>query len=299
MLLAVIDPGMIRADECLPPHAVILIYHHVAEETPPSTSVTPTLFQSHLDFLAEGGFHVAPLDSVVTALRQGRDLPDSTVVLTFDDGYVSVYEEAFPRLRERGWPFTPRQHQQRLEEEWRRAQGRLVQELGSAPKLLAYTYGEYSPAVQAVVRKLGWAGLGQQSGAAGPRSDFTCLPRFPMAAGFAGLETFGQKVSCLPWPTELTPRADPTWPLDAPEAPTLALVADMTCLRAGSVAAYASGQGKIPLRWRDQEAGHLEIQAPDPLPGGRSRYNVTAPAAEAGRWYWFSQVWIVGQEHTY
>ncbi len=194
---------------------------------------------------------------------------------------------------------TPRQHQQRLEEEWRRAQGRLVQELGSAPKLLAYTYGEYSPAVQAVVRKLGWAGLGQQSGAAGPRSDFTCLPRFPMAAGFAGLETFGQKVSCLPWPTELTPRADPTWPLDAPEAPTLALVADMTCLRAGSVAAYASGQGKIPLRWRDQEAGHLEIQAPDPLPGGRSRYNVTAPAAEAGRWYWFSQVWIVGQEHTY
>jgi len=339
--------GSVHAEECLPPHAAILIYHHVADETPASTSVTPETFDAHLDFLAEGGFHVADLETVVQALRTGADLPDSTVVLTFDDGYESVYETAFPRLRERGWPFTvfvcpdiidrgvgpvmtwdqlremaaagalvanhgwnhdfmnrpqaqesTEQHQQRLEKEWLQAQDRLEEELGAAPEILAYTYGEYSPAVQAVVEKLGWTALGQQSGAVGPRSDFTCLPRFPMATDFASLDTFGQKVSSLPWPAGLTQRTDPMLPVDQPEAPVLTLVADMACLRAGSVAAYASQQGAIPVQWLDEDAGFLQIQAPNPLPRGRSRYNVTAPSPLPGRWYWFSQVWIVGQEHS-
>ena len=31
---------------------------------------------------------------------------DAGVVLTFDDGYRSVYETAYPLLKARGWPFT-------------------------------------------------------------------------------------------------------------------------------------------------------------------------------------------------
>ena len=90
----------------VPDHAVILMYHHVSATTPASTSVDPDLFEAHLDYLEENGFRVWPLDQVVDSLGAGRALPDSVVVFTFDDGYRSVYEEAYPRLRQRGWPFT-------------------------------------------------------------------------------------------------------------------------------------------------------------------------------------------------
>lgn len=336
------------AGECLPDHAVILMYHHVSAETPASTSVTPEVFASHLRFLEDHGFHVMDLAEVVAALRGGGALPDSAVVLTFDDGYVSVFEEALPRLREREWPFTvfvspdaidrgegpvmdwgqlreitrhggtvachgwdhrfvnrrregesAADHQQRLEAEWLRARERLRAELGSAPDLLAYPYGEYCPEVQVVVEKMGWTACGQQSGAAGPQSDLTCLPRFPMAAAYASLETFGAKVASLPWPSAVSMRVDPMLAPDLEEAPALTLVVEPSCLEAGAVSAFASGQGAIAVEWIDREAGFLRVQAAEPLPPGRSRYNVTAPAPAAGRWYWYSQLWIVGREHDH
>nr|MEE4268273.1 polysaccharide deacetylase [Candidatus Krumholzibacteria bacterium] len=86
----------------VPDHAVIFMYHHVSAETPLSTSVTPEQFADHLDHLSRHGFRVWPLPAVVDSLRHGGSLPDSVVVLTFDDGYRSVYTEAFPRLKERG-----------------------------------------------------------------------------------------------------------------------------------------------------------------------------------------------------
>ena len=33
--------------------AVVLQYHHVSESTPASTSITPSLFKRHIDYLAE------------------------------------------------------------------------------------------------------------------------------------------------------------------------------------------------------------------------------------------------------
>lgn len=86
-------------------HAVILIYHHVSADTPPSTSVTPAQFESHLEFLADEGFNVLPLTEIANALAEKRPLPPKSIAITFDDGYRSVYEEALPRLRARGWPF--------------------------------------------------------------------------------------------------------------------------------------------------------------------------------------------------
>ena len=106
-LIAVIVSDFSFAKEaCNPPHAVILIYHHVSDKTPSSTSITPDLFDQHLEYLATNGFRVMDLPSVVQIIKEGQDLPDSVVVLTFDDGYESVYTEVFPRLKKRGWPFT-------------------------------------------------------------------------------------------------------------------------------------------------------------------------------------------------
>lgn len=87
-------------------HCIILQYHHVSTETPPVTSVTPREFELHLGYLADNGFAILPLQRVVDDLRQGHELPERCVAITFDDAYRSIFDEAFPRLRSRGWPFT-------------------------------------------------------------------------------------------------------------------------------------------------------------------------------------------------
>ncbi len=87
-------------------HAVVLIYHHVSADTPAATSVTPEVFESHLDYLERNGFTVWPLARVLDAVAARETLPRNTVSFTFDDAYRSVYTEAWPRLRKRGWPFT-------------------------------------------------------------------------------------------------------------------------------------------------------------------------------------------------
>lgn len=87
-------------------HAVVLIYHHVARDTPASTSVTPATFERHLDYLERNGFTVMRLAEILDAIRAREPLPPNAVAITFDDAYRSVYTEAFPRLRRRGWPFT-------------------------------------------------------------------------------------------------------------------------------------------------------------------------------------------------
>lgn len=89
------------------PHAVVLVYHHVSEQTPPSTSVTPAQFEQHLDYLAEHNYRVWPLKRVLDAVLKGAEsIPERVVALTFDDAYESVYSEAHPRLSARGWPYT-------------------------------------------------------------------------------------------------------------------------------------------------------------------------------------------------
>ena len=86
--------------------AVIFMYHHVAHDTPASTTVSPARFAEHLQWLESNGFDVLPLISVLNRLSAGEPLPDNTVVITFDDGYRSVLSEAAPLLQQRNWPFT-------------------------------------------------------------------------------------------------------------------------------------------------------------------------------------------------
>ena len=86
--------------------AVIFMYHHFGDERYPSTNVTLAQFEAHLDYIAEAGYQVWPLEKVVEYLQAKRPFPARVVALTIDDAYTSVYSEAYPRLRARGWPFT-------------------------------------------------------------------------------------------------------------------------------------------------------------------------------------------------
>jgi peptidoglycan/xylan/chitin deacetylase (PgdA/CDA1 family) len=87
-------------------HAVVFMYHRFGEDNFRSTNIKLEQFDAHLDYLAENGFTVWPLERIVEQIRAGEPIPDRTVAITIDDAYRSIYTEAYPRLKERGWPFT-------------------------------------------------------------------------------------------------------------------------------------------------------------------------------------------------
>ncbi len=87
-------------------HCVILQYHHFSEQTPRSTSVTPTQFKNQLEYLSQNDFSVMSLRDVALSLYHQLELPDKCVSLSVDDAYLSVYQNAYPLLRQYNWPIT-------------------------------------------------------------------------------------------------------------------------------------------------------------------------------------------------
>jgi peptidoglycan/xylan/chitin deacetylase (PgdA/CDA1 family) len=102
ILLPVLEGGIARAADS----AVILQYHRFGEDDLPTTSVTLAQFDAQLEALASGLYTVLPVEEIVQALKEHRPLPERTIGITIDDGGHSVFTEAWPRLKARGFPFT-------------------------------------------------------------------------------------------------------------------------------------------------------------------------------------------------
>lgn len=99
--------------------AVVLQYHHVSDETPASTSTSPALFREHMAYLAAEGYEVVALPELLESYVSTEGQRLKQVAITFDDGYESVYTEAYPELRKRGWPFTVFVNTRPLDESWK------------------------------------------------------------------------------------------------------------------------------------------------------------------------------------
>lgn len=84
----------------------VLLYHHISDQTPKVTSTTLQDFQAQLDYIDEQGYQVVDLEKAVLDIKNGTSLPKQSIALTFDDGFISVCETAYPELKKRGLPFT-------------------------------------------------------------------------------------------------------------------------------------------------------------------------------------------------
>jgi len=77
---------------------LVLSYHAASETWPAPLSVTPKRFERQLRLLVERGYRgVTFTEAVATP-------PGRSVAVTFDDGYRSVVEVAFPILQRLGFP---------------------------------------------------------------------------------------------------------------------------------------------------------------------------------------------------
>jgi len=173
--------------------------------------------------------------------------------------------------------------------EMERSLKRLKEELGAAPTLFAYPYGEASLAVWSVVREFGFTtAFGQHSGAADSTSEPFYLPRFALTESYAGPDEFGLRIDTIALPvTDVTPE-DPD--LRDRNPPLVGFTVGSSIPSLLGLACYHSQFGAVDI---DQLGTHrVEIRFPGPLDPGRTRLNCTKPAGN-GRWYWYGTQFYV------
>ena len=87
----------------------ILLYHNIDENyTADSTmaNISSAEFREHMESLISYGYDFISLPYYYECIKNGRVLPDRPIIITFDDGYSSNYEIAFPILKEMNIPAT-------------------------------------------------------------------------------------------------------------------------------------------------------------------------------------------------
>jgi peptidoglycan/xylan/chitin deacetylase (PgdA/CDA1 family) len=88
---------------------LILGYHGISledeHEWDASLYMSREDFESRLSILKKENYNVLPLREAVERLYR-NDLPERSVVLTFDDGYYDFYRQAYPAIRAHGFPVT-------------------------------------------------------------------------------------------------------------------------------------------------------------------------------------------------
>ncbi len=95
-----IDPRIPRDPLC-----PILTFHMLATPRSP-LAFPPELFRAGLRRLADDGYRALDLLEAAALVRAGEGFPPKSIVLTFDDGYASVHEEALPLLVDLSWTAT-------------------------------------------------------------------------------------------------------------------------------------------------------------------------------------------------
>jgi len=80
----------------------VLVYHRVGY-TADNFTVTPERFTADLQTLQQYGYCAISLEQFQSFIdNRNVELPDKPVLITFDDGYLDNYQNAYPILKQRG-----------------------------------------------------------------------------------------------------------------------------------------------------------------------------------------------------
>ncbi|MGL5020050.1 MAG: polysaccharide deacetylase family protein [Luteolibacter sp.] len=103
-------PPMPAEDPAIPDDGIrvaVLGYHDLAENLPETAMRIHTAkFRRQMEAIRQSGVKVLTLEEFTAWKRGDAKIPENSVMITFDDGWKSVYTDAFPILKEFGFPFT-------------------------------------------------------------------------------------------------------------------------------------------------------------------------------------------------
>lgn len=84
----------------------VLNYHQVNDRFQTVLTMKPTDFEEQMKYLHDHGYHSITQEQFAAYMRGEGSLPDRPVMITFDDGYVDNYEQAYPILKKYGFTGT-------------------------------------------------------------------------------------------------------------------------------------------------------------------------------------------------
>lgn len=85
----------------------VLGYHNFSETKPVTEMLMRTSeFREQMEYIRKAGLAVISMQEFLEWRFGERNLPAECVLITLDDGWKSVYTDAFPILKEYGYPFT-------------------------------------------------------------------------------------------------------------------------------------------------------------------------------------------------
>jgi len=82
------------------------MYHSINLNSTNNLIITPQEFEKQVKWLKDNEFTPLFLEELYSMLTTGKNIPSKPVALTFDDGYQSLYTEAFPVLQQYGFSAT-------------------------------------------------------------------------------------------------------------------------------------------------------------------------------------------------
>ena len=312
-------------------HAVILMYHRFGEDKYPSTNIRLAQFDRHLEILAAEKYTVWPLGKIVRYLKDGKPLPDRTIAITVDDAYLSVFTEAWPRLREHGFPMTlfvatePIDKQRRGYMSW--DQIRTLQAAGveigsqtaSHPHMhqidIAESIDEITQSNSRFLDELGM----RPDLFAYPYGEYNLavidvvkkagfIAAFGQNSGvahgydgfyelprFAMNERYGTETRLTMAIDGLPLKVNQILPEDVvidENPPAFGFTLAPELTNGERLNCFNSTYKKLDIT---RFGARIEVRFPGPLPVGRARVNCTMPA-ESGRWRWFGKQFLISQD---
>ncbi len=217
----------------------ILLYHRIEVPSVPNTYfVAPEDFRAQMQALKDWGYTPIPISLLIKAVNFGAELPARPVVISFDDGDITVYNTAFPIMKEFGFVginyivgerlksdgfMTAEQIQETIAAGWEvgshsmthadlttledssweigQSQYDLEQALGAPVDTFAYPFGKENESVMKKTREYYKAAVGLGIWSAQTPNNLFYFWRRPVDYGW-DVATFG---SYLPWNTPLQP----------------------------------------------------------------------------------------------
>ena len=86
---------------------IIFCYHRLVDKVRyPGTEITPAAFEAQMKELKDHGITVISMQDLLAWKRGEKNIPPRCAVITFDDGWKSQYEVAWPILKKFGYPVT-------------------------------------------------------------------------------------------------------------------------------------------------------------------------------------------------
>lgn len=87
---------------------VSVLGYHDFSETQPETAmrIRTSKFRKQMETIRLLGITVISLDDFTAWKRGEKEIPEKSILITLDDGWKSVYTDAFPILKEFGYPYT-------------------------------------------------------------------------------------------------------------------------------------------------------------------------------------------------